>query len=569
MRPMLRAAPENSVAHLVCAEPARPPHASLPAALEAAAEVDAPYLVVHGAEEPTPLGARAALNGARRWARALYAEGVRRGDRVPILLPTSASFVEAFLGVSWLGAVPVPLSSPLTFGKADRYVEHLAAVVDDARAHCLVTTERFEAVAARVDRLRARLRSVLTPERAADPTGPPAPTGSFDGDQVALLQYTSGTTGRPKGVTISQRALTSNASAIAQGLRLEPLDVGFSWLPLFHDMGLIGSVITPLCHPFEVHVLAPEAFIMRPDRWLRLISELGATISPAPNFAYELCTRRIPHLHGMQLDGWRAALNGAEAVHASTMRRFSERFSSVGFQERAMTPVYGLAESTLAVTMPSPGAASTVRVDAETLARGRILRASGDTARELVSVGTPVAGTSICVTDERGRTVSEGEVGEIRVSGPSLMDGYFANHRASAEVLDGGWLRTGDLGAVIDGSLFVVGRAKDVVVQAGRNVYPDDIERVAREVPGVRGGAVAFGVEDPARGTESLVVMVEVVASGRGDRTALAKQVRGELLTVLGVRADDVVLCPLGSLARTTSGKIQRGACKAAFEAAQ
>jgi acyl-CoA synthetase (AMP-forming)/AMP-acid ligase II len=382
-----------------------------------------------------------------------------------------------------------------------------------------------------------------------------------------LLQYTSGTTGRPKGVTISQRALTSNASAIAQGLSIGGHDVGCSWLPLFHDMGLIGAVITPLCHPFEVHVLAPEAFIMRPDRWLRLISELGATISPAPNFAYELCTHRIGHVQGWQLDGWRAALNGAEAVHASTMRRFSERFEAVGFQERAMTPVYGLAESTLAVTMPTLGGPSTVKVDADALARGRVLRASGETARELVSVGTPVAGSSVRVTDESGHTLSEGAVGEIRVAGPSLMEGYFANPRASAEVLDGGWLRTGDLGAVIDGALFVVGRAKDVVVQAGRNVYPDDVERVAREVPGVRGGAVAFGVEDPARGTEALVVMVEVVRTGRA--CGVSKRVRGELLTVLGVRADEVVPCPLGSLSRTTSGKIQRGACKAAFEASR
>jgi len=534
---------------------------SLIDALESAAAQEAPYLVFHGAGGREELPARRALEAARCWAMALSERGVGRGDRVPILLPTGPSFIGAFLGALYLGAIPTPLASPLTFGRLDRYVDNLSRIVVDAGATTICTTPRFARAMAEVESTRRQLRSVLMPSDVPDATTRAPIPPSIDGSDPGLLQYTSGSTGDPKGVLVSHRALVSNASAIADGLDLTDADVGVCWLPLFHDMGLIGSVVLPLCHPFEVHVLSPEAFIMRPRRWLELISQVGATVSAAPNFAYELCTARAKDLGGISLESWRAALNGAEAVHASTLSRFADRFADVGFAPQASLPVYGLAENTLAVSFSDrqtePRVAS---VDGDALSRG-VFEAGSD--RHLVSVGRPVAGARLRITDDAGAPVAPGRVGEIRVSGPSLMDGYFGKPEATSAAIVDGWLRTGDLGLISDGELYIVGREKDIIVLGGRNLHPDEVERVAREVEGVRGGAVAFAEVDDVHGTETFVVAVEVAEPDPDGRARIARAVRGELLATLGLGPSRVETVALGALPRTTSGKIQRSAVRA------
>jgi acyl-CoA synthetase (AMP-forming)/AMP-acid ligase II len=307
---------------------------------------------------------------------------------------------------------------------------------------------------------------------------------------------------------------------------------------------------------------------MRPARWLELVSRVGATLSPAPNFAYELCVARASEkeLEDVRLDSWQVALNGAEPVHAATARRFVDRFASRGFGPDVVMPVYGMAESTLAVTFPSRGPRlQTLAIDRKALERDRRARPT-EGGYPAVSVGGPVAGMTVQVKGDGGRPAAEGEVGEIFVRGPSLMDGYFRNDEASTSALSDGWLRTGDLGFVHASRLFVSGREKELIIKAGRNFHPYDIERVASEVQGVRLGSVAaFGRPNDDTGTDDLVVVIEASQADAERRTRLMTDVRGELLAVLGVKPDDVRVCAVGSVPRTTSGKVRRGECARVF----
>lgn len=545
-----------------------PRHETLVAALDAAAHEGGDFLTFHGVRDACPMRYRDALDAARQWSAFFHHRGVRPGDRVPILLPTGPAFVGALLGAMLAGAVPVPLASPMTFGSIERYLANLAAIVADCGARHLVTFDRVRVALAGDGRLGASLGEVLT-EADLDGTPQGFPRTSVSASDTALLQYTSGTTGRPKGVVVSHRALVANAFAIAHGLALGPADVGVSWLPLFHDMGLIGVLLTAVCHPYPLHVMPPEAFVMRPQRWLRVIAEAGATVSAAPNFAYELCVQRGGDLEGARLDRWRRALNGSEPVLANTVERFSARFARDGFDLGAMTPVYGMAECTLAVTFPRKGRGFRARsVDRAELANG-IAVAPGprDLASDAVSVGVPVAGTTVGIYGPDGALVEEGRVGEVRVMGPSLMDGYFRNENASAEAFSGAWLKTGDLGFMHDGELYLVGRAREVIIKGGRNVYPQDIERVASDVRGVRAGAVAaFARGSDRTGTDDIVVVAETATADADERERIAREVRGEVLAALGVKVDDVRLWPVGAIPRTTSGKIQRRACARRFD---
>ncbi|HEX7600754.1 MAG TPA: AMP-binding protein, partial [Polyangiaceae bacterium] len=399
------------------------------------------------------------------------------------------------------------------------------------------------------------------------PTGD-APLPEIDGTDTALIQYTSGTTGQPKGVVIPHAALVSNAFAIAKGLHITPSDVGVSWLPLFHDMGLIGVLLTAVAHPYALHLAGPEYFAMGAERWMRLASKVRATITAAPNFAYEHCAKRANKLDGERLESLRLALNGAEPVHAATVRRFATALEQNGLSPTVSLPVYGMAECTLAVSFAEPGALHTMSVDRARLEHdGVVIAASGDDAREVVSVGAPVAGTSVRVADETGRTLPSGRVGVLRVAGTSVMNGYFRNDDASARALADGWLDTGDLGFIADGRVYVTGRAKDLIIQGGRNVYPYDLERIATEAGDLRaGGVVAFGRTGADSGTESIVLVAESSEKDPAKREALVRELRGAILATLGVKVEDIHLVPLGAVPRTTSGKARRRECARLLE---
>jgi acyl-CoA synthetase (AMP-forming)/AMP-acid ligase II len=485
---------------------------------------------------------------------------------VPILLPTGTAFIEALLGSMLAGAVPVPLAMPMTFGSIDRYLRNLAAIVEDSGSRLAIASPRLRDGAAKDDDLRRLLRDVLVETDLGPSTA--SPSVSVSSSDPAFLQYTSGTTGHPKGAIISHGALVANAFAIAHGLAIGPSDVGVSWLPLFHDMGLIGVLLTAICHPYPLHLISPESFVMSPRKWLDLIGKTQGTLCAAPNFAYDLAVARGGDAAGLALGSLRVTLNGAEPVHAATVARFVQKFAPAGYRSDAMMPVYGLAENTLAVAFPSLSSKLDVlEVDRESLEqRGRIVVTDGAMRVTAISVGGPVAGTTIEIVRVTGALAEEREVGEVLVSSPSLMTGYFRNDEASLEALAGGKLHTGDLGFVDGGRLFITGRAKELVIKGGKNIYPYDVERIAGEVDGVRQGSVAaFGRANGDTGTDDLVVIVETVHGDGARREGIAKAVRGELLASLGVKADDVRVCGVGAIPRTTSGKIRRRACADLF----
>lgn len=545
-----------------------PPHETMAAAIEAAARADAPLAVFHGGNEPVTLDARAAFRGAQAWARLLAHHGVRRGDRVVLLVPTGPVFVTALLGSMLAGAAAVPLATPLTFGSIEPFLRNLGAILKSADARALVVSPRVLKVLQTQGQDLPIPPVVLT---EADLLGAPpgdARLPEIDRTDTALIQYTSGTTGQPKGVVIPHGALVSNAFAIADGLGITPADIGVSWLPLFHDMGLIGVLLTAVNHPYTLHLAGPEYFAMGAERWMRLASKVRATITAAPNFAYEHCAKRANKLDGERLDSLRLALNGAEPVHAATVRRFAQALEANGLSPTVSLPVYGMAECTLAVSFARPGELHTMSVDRERLEHdGAVMAMSGAGARECVSVGAPVAGTSVRVADEQGRTLPAGQVGVLRVAGTSVMNGYFRNEDASARALTDGWLDTGDLGFISEGRVYVTGRAKDLIIQGGRNVYPYDLERIATEAGDLRaGGVVAFGRTGDESGTESIVLVAESGEKDPAKREALVRDLRGSILAVLGVKVEDIHLVPLGAVPRTTSGKARRRECARLLE---
>jgi fatty-acyl-CoA synthase len=544
-------------------------HPTLLCAFEAYASTDEALLTFHAAREQHAVRGRALRERAHLYAWSLRHVGVRRGDRVLLLLPTGPAFVEAFFGVMLLGAVPVPLASVTTFGNMDRYLENLLAIAIDCDAHVLVTDAAVRDRLASASALRAVLQHALTPADLPSRAQGDLPLPSIGAADTAFIQYTSGTTGQPKGAVISHRAILANTASIARGLALDAQSVGVSWLPLFHDMGLIGVLLTGIAHPYPLHLTSPDHFVLHPRGWLELLDRVRGTVTAAPNFAYELCLRRASHdVDQLDLSSVRLMLDGAEPVRPATLSRFTDAFADARLSADAMLPVYGLAEATLAVTFAHRQAPPrALLVDAEDIDRDVVkVRDVGPRTRPIASLGTPLAGMRLEVRGDDGAVRPEGQVGELCVAGPSLMDGYFRNEAASAACLQDGWLRTGDLGFVHDGELFITGRAKDLIIKSGRNIHPHDVERVAERVAGVRaGGVAAFARPNQRTGSEDLVVAVEAVGANQDERDRVAREVRGEVLAVIGAKVDAVCFCRVGGLPRTTSGKLRRRACATLF----
>lgn len=500
---------------------------------------------------------------ARRAAGTLRAAGVRSRDRVALILPTGPGFFDAFLGCAVLGAVPVPLYPPVRLGRLDEYVARTAAMLAAVDAVALVTDARVRRVLGQVVARARPPRGVL--DAAALPEGPEA-GGESGPDALALVQFSSGTTVAPKPVGLTHRQVLANAGRICDVITrvtppgADPEPAGVSWLPLYHDMGLIGCVFPALMVPGPLTLIPPEAFLARPALWLRAISAWRGTVSPAPDFAYGLCAERIrdEEVAGLDLSCWRMALDGAEPVSAATLRAFADRFARCGFDPRALMPVYGLSEAALAVTFPPPGrGVRSERFDRAALAAGRAVPAAAGV--ELVSVGRPLPDFRVRVVDAEGGERPAGAVGHIQARGPSIMAGYL--DREDQPFADG-WLETGDLGFVHDGELFVAGRAKDVIITRGQNHAPQDLERAVDRVPGVRTGC-AVAVGDAVEGRERVLLFVEARAPHEG----LADACGRAALAATGVAPDLVLLLDPGTLPRTSSGKLRRGETLRRFRA--
>ena len=508
-------------------------------------------------------------------AAALRARGIGQRDTVAIMLRTEAAFFPAFFGTLLAGAVPVPVYPPFRPDRIAEYARRQGRILSNAGARLLIT---FAAVERLGTLLRGQVPTLsdvatldgLAPEGPDEGPLPDRPSSWLTGGDPALIQYTSGSTGQPKGVLLTHANLLANIRAIRDGLAIRPDDAAVSWLPLYHDMGLIGAWLGCLYAGIPVAILSPLAFLSRPARWLWAIHEHRATLSVAPNFAFDLCAAKVAdeEIAGLDLGSLRVLLNGSEAIAPRTLTRFAERFAPAGLRPDALRPVYGLAECSvgLAVT-PRRHPPRVDRIDKAFRATGRAAPSGGPDALEFVSCGAPLPRHEIRIADAAGARLDERREGRVQFRGPSTMAGYYRNPDATRAVTtDDGWLDSGDLGYVADGELFLTGRRKDIVIKAGRNIYPHEAETVVDAVDGVRKGCVAaFGVPDAALGTERLVVVAETRATEPARREQIRREVLERVAGALGVPPDTVVLARPGSVLKTSSGKVRRGATRDAY----
>ncbi len=544
---------------------------TLTAALESAAKDETRgYSHLTHEREPSRFVSYAELHRrARRFAAALQGLGVQRGDRVGLILPDSAEFVDSIYGAMLAGAIAVPIYPPMNLGQFDSYLGNTTHILRQAGCSVIVTDAKVRPILGKLLTNVPRVRAIET--YAAVIKGASAEPASVDvkPDDVAFLQFTSGSTSRPKGVTLTHANLMANIAAIggAQGgLGITGEAYGVSWLPLYHDMGLIGFVFTPVVHKARgVQFISPLMFLKRPSVWLRQLSECKGTITFAPNFAYGLCTTRVrdAELTGVDLSTVKVAGCGAEPIQYATLRGFAERYAPYGFKSTAFLPCYGMAEHSLAITFIDLKADITAdRVDAASLAQKTAEPArEGEPAVEVVNCGRPFAGHGLRIVDAAGLPLADRKVGQIQLQGPSVMQGYWNDPERTAEVMRAGWLSTGDLGYTVAGELFVCGRIKDLIIIHGRNYYPQDIEWQASQVEGVRrGNVIAFGVQPQGEDREYVVVACEVRAmpEGANEQEALRGRIQAEILAALSLKVDVVLLLPPGALPKTSSGKLQR-----------
>lgn len=499
---------------------------------------------------------------ALRLATGLRERGLRQGDRVLICLPTSLDLLVSVYGVLAAGAVCVPLYPPFGSYRLDTWREQASTIARFSQPRGAVVEGPVRLHMRAV--LEAHGPDLFLAEPAELESRGLAERARVLAEDLVFIQFTSGTTRRPRGVAISHSALMANIEGIIAAMSLTEEDVSVSWLPPYHDMGLVGHIFTPVRRGLHQHLMPPLRFLFHPLRWLELCSEVQATQTTAPNFAYSMCARRITAADRRRLDlaPLRTALNGAELVQAGTLEAFCAAFAEAGFSPSAFRPVYGLAEATLAVTFPMSGGARVDWVDRRELASQQVARTAPPgqaQSQAFVSVGVPLSGTELRIVDEQRRELAEREVGEICVRGPSLMDGYYNNPSATAEVIRDGWLHTGDLGYLAGGELHVIGRRKEIIIKAGRNYLPHDFETACDEVPELRPGrAAAFGISNRQTGTEDVALLVEVRDAARCQDAALQQRVAAVVQARTGVRPDRIELLAPGTLPKTTSGKMQR-----------
>jgi len=527
-----------------------------------------------------------------------------RGERALLLYPAGLEFIPAFFGCLYAGVIAVPLPPP-NMAQPQRTVPRLRTIANDAQPMLVLTTSSILAKVEGLFTHAPELRTIhwLATDKivgsAADEWHDPAVAANT----LALLQYTSGSTAAPRGVMVSHENLLQNSANISQAFEIGPQTVSVTWLPFFHDMGLTNGIIQPIYGGRQCVIMPPQSFLQRPARWLQAISRYKATISGGPNFAYEMCARKISpeHREGLDLSSWKVAYNGAEPVRAETLKRFAAAFSSCGFRPSFSYPCYGLAEATLIVSgglMQDEPVLCTTRVAA--LEHNGVAEASdaAQNARTLVGCGRAMPDTKIVVAHPESMTAcGPDEVGEIWVSSPSVTQGYWNRpeeteqifHAYLADTGEGPFLRTGDLGFLRDGELFVTGRLKDLIIIGGRNLYPTDIEfTVEQSHAAVRPGCcVAFSVE--VADDERLIVAAEVerryhperhhlngesrdysYASNQNGRSpadldAVVRTIRRAVAQEHDVRVHAVVLLRAGGIPKTPSGKIQRRVCEARF----
>lgn len=523
-------------------------------------------------DTPQDITYSALYNEALAIATGLQAQGLLPGQTVALMLPTSREFFASFYGVLLAGGIPVPLYPPARLSQIEDHLRRQANILSNAAATVLLTIPEAKALGRLLRAHVETLRSVVTVQELVTGRGEYV-RPRLQPHDIAFLQYTSGSTGTPKGVILTHANLLANIQAMGQVVQMTSRDVFVSWLPLYHDMGLIGAWLGSLYHAGLLVLMSPLTFLARPARWLWAIHTHRGTLSAGPNFAYDLCTRRLDDhdLQGLDLSSWRWAFNGAEPVSVETVCRFSERFAKYGFPAEAMTPVYGLAEVSLGLAFPPHRhGVHCDRIQREPFMRsGKAIAAAPDdtAALQFVTCGQPLPGYQIRIVDATGYEVAERQEGRLEFQGPSATSGYFRNPAATQGLFHGPWLDSGDLAYVAEGNIYLTGRVKDVIIRAGRNIYPYELEEAIGAIPGLRRGCVAvFGSNDPKSGTERLVVLAETRQTEAHVLEELRRQIDRVVLDLLGTPPDEVVLAPPHTVLKTSSGKIRRTASRERYE---
>lgn len=509
------------------------------------------------------------LEKSRTYGVALQRLGIKKGDKLLLVLPTCEEFFYSFWGSILTGSIPVPLYPPVRFHKIREYIDQVLKIAENSDARALITSEHL-APFLRLALWRAgRVEHILVAERMGKGKDLFLDRPAMASEDTALLQYTSGTTARPKGVELSHRNILGHIRVVGTHLDLNPDDVAVTWLPLYHDMGLIGNVITTLYWQVPLVVLSPIEFLQQPARWLWAMHQFRGTLSAAPNFAYNLCARKIKdhELEGIDLSHWRVALCGAELILPETIENFVRRFKGFGFREEAFFPAYGLAENTLAATLSDlnkpPHIEWIDRSVFEETGKALPTERRDTDAIAWVAVGRTIKGLELQIVDADGKQVDERVEGEIILRGPSVMKGYYNNPDATAEALRNEWLYTGDLGFVADGRLFVTGRKKEVIIRGGKNYYPQDLEAIAAKVEGVRQGCVcALGVTSLESGTEEIILLAEIRSESKIEKVRIATEIRKRIVDAIGCKPEKIILVVPGTIPKTSSGKVQRLLCK-------
>lgn len=498
-------------------------------------------------------------------ARRLIARGVVPGDRVALVAETGPDFAALFCGTIYAGAWPVPLPLPTSFGGKDNYIDQLAVQLASSDPKILFyPAEIGEMAKAAAERQGCEGMAwedfaLVAPADAALPQAGP--------DDICYLQYSSGSTRFPHGVAVTHRSLLSNLAAHSHGMQLTESDRCISWLPWYHDMGLVGCFLSPIGNQFSVDYLKTEDFARRPLAWLDMISRNpGTSASYSPTFGYDICARRISsqsHVaERFDLSRWRIAGNGADMIRPDVMQSFVNAFSEAGFKASAFLPSYGLAEATLAVTIMPPGEGIQVELVEEERLSGRPRDLSRPARyRAIVNCGKAVRDMKVEVRGETGKVLGDHRIGKVWCAGPSVMHSYFRDPEATAECLVDGWLDTGDMGYMADGYLFIVGRAKDMIIINGKNHWPQDIEWAVEQLPGFHQGDIAaFSVENES-GEEVPAVLVHCRVSDPEERLRLHNEIRDKVRSITGMNCV-VELVPPRTLPRTSSGKLSRAKAK-------
>jgi fatty-acyl-CoA synthase len=493
----------------------------------------------------------------------LIARGIKPGDRVALVAETGAEFASLFFGVIYAGAWPVPLPLPTSFGGRDSYIDQLAIQLKSSDPSLLFYPAELAgmagAAAASVGVKGVDWESFV---------GWPAPVAALPRphpDDIAYLQYSSGSTRFPHGVAVTHRALLNNLAAHAHGVEVIETDRCVSWLPWYHDMGLVGCLLSPVANQVSADYLKTEDFARRPLAWLDLISRnAGTTLSYSPTFGYDICARRIGSqskvAERFDLSRWRVAGNGADMIRPDVMQAFVDAFADAGFNARSFTPSYGLAEATLAVSIMPVGEGIVVELVEETLLAGGgpAERDRPQRYRAIVNCGKPVRDMEVAIRADDGGSLPERAIGKVHARGPSIMNGYFRDDVATEACLDGdGWLDTGDMGYMSGGYLYIVGRAKDMIIINGRNHWPQDIEWAVEQLPGFKAGDIAaFSITTPG-GEETPAVLVQCRTSDEVERARLRTEIRERVRSITGVNCV-IELVPPRTLPRTSSGKLSR-----------